>query len=126
MSTSTHVSTSIGLENSIIDSNYTLINNIKSFIQNNDFKDFVLTVNEAKFDIHRFLLEARSSYLGELIRDNPEVQSLNLDHQISPENFQFVIDFLYYDKMPPENADMLEIFEVAGRWEMKNLANFTG
>jgi len=103
-----------------------LIDDIKTFIHNNDFKDFSLTINDVKIDVHRFLLEARSPVLGELIRNNPDVNSLNLDHQISAQNFKFIVDFLYEDKMPSDDANMLEIFEAAGIWQLKNLMNYTG
>ena len=103
-----------------------LVEDFKAFIHNNDFKDFSLTINDVEIDVHRFLLEARSPVLGELIRNNPDVNSLNLDHQISAENFKFVINFLYEDKMPPDDANMLEIFEAAGIWQLRNLMNYSG
>ncbi|XP_070508991.1 protein artichoke-like [Chironomus tepperi] len=103
-----------------------LIDDIKAFIHNNDFKDFKLTINDVEIDVHRFLLEARSPVLGELIRNNPDVNSLNLDHQISAENFKFIVDFLYEDKLPSDDANMLEIFDAAGLWQLKNLMNFAG
>lgn len=105
---------------------HTLLDDIKSFLRNNNFKDFTLTINDYEFDVHRFLLEARSPYLGDMIRDNPDVNSLNLDHQISAENFQHVMNFLYEDSMPPDDANMMEIFGAAGLWQLQNLMKYTG
>lgn len=101
-----------------------LFGDLKRFIHNHDFRDFVITINDVEFDVHRFLLEARSPVLGEMIRNNPEVYSLNLN-KVTIDVFRIIMDWMYEEKMPCERDDLVGIYDSAKQLELTELVEYT-
>jgi hypothetical protein len=102
----------------------TLADDLKKRTQNHDFKDFLITIGDQQFKVHKFLLTARSPTLAELLKNNPEVENLNLV-DISVEIFEIILKFLYTDELPDDDGtNFLHLFAAAGKLKIKKLLNF--
>jgi len=83
---------------------------IKNFIQDETTKDFQIQIDDHEFPVHKFLLAARSPTLAEILKNNPEVENLNLV-DISVEIFEITLKFLYADELPGDNGtNFLHLF----------------
>ncbi|CAG9800602.1 unnamed protein product [Chironomus riparius] len=100
-----------------------LMGNIKNFINDETTKDFKVQVDEKEFNVHKFLLAARSPVLAETFKNNPEVENLNLI-DISVDIFEQILNFIYTDELPDENTNFLHLFASAGKLKIEELKNF--
>ncbi|KAL7013167.1 hypothetical protein ACKWTF_015229 [Chironomus riparius] len=100
-------------------------NKIKNFlIQDDIFKDFSIQIDNRDFPVHKFLLAARSPTLAELLKNNPEVENLNLV-DISVETFEIILKFLYTDELPGDDGtNFLHLFAAAGKLKIQELHNY--
>jgi len=97
---------------------------IKNFIQDETTKDFQIQIEGQEFPVHKFLLAARSPTLAEILKNNPEVENLNLI-DISVEIFEIILKFLYTDELPGEDeTNFLHLFAAAGKLKIEELMNF--
>ncbi|CAG9797648.1 unnamed protein product [Chironomus riparius] len=94
---------------------------IKQLLMNDNFKDFTVIIDDREFRVHKFLLIARSSTLAEILRNNPQVESLNLI-DIPIEIFEKVLKFLYFEEITLEiETNFLQLFAAAGRLKIEKL-----
>ncbi|CAG9811160.1 unnamed protein product [Chironomus riparius] len=97
---------------------------IKAFTLDDTTKDFQIQIDKHDFPVHKFLLAARSPTLAELLKNNPEVENLNLV-DISVEIFEIILKFLYTDELPGDDeTNFLHLFAAAGKLKIKKLMNF--
>ena len=102
----------------------TLADDLKKLTQNDDFKDFLITIGEQQFKVHKFLLIARSPTLAELLKNNPEVENLNLV-DISVEIFEIILKFFYTDELPSDDGtNFMQLFAAACKLKIEKLKNF--
>ncbi|KAL7013172.1 hypothetical protein ACKWTF_015232 [Chironomus riparius] len=98
---------------------------INAFIQDDTNKDFQITIDDHEFPVHKFLLAARSPTLAELLKNNPEVENLNLV-DISIETFEIILKFLYTDELPGDDeTNFLHLFAAAGKLKIEKIKKFS-
>lgn len=98
-----------------------LTEDIRKFIADDKFKDLKIYVNNREFQVHKFLMIARSSYFAEKLEDTPNFIELN---EFSIEAFEKILDFIYNENFPAEDENFLEVYEVAGKLEINELKDF--
>jgi len=101
-----------------------LFADLKAHIQDETTKDFRIQIDDREFPVHKFLLAARSPTLAEILKNNPEVENLNLV-DISMEIFEIILKFLYTDELPGDKGtNFLHLFAAAGKLKIQELKNF--
>jgi hypothetical protein len=101
-----------------------LFSDIKDFMQDETTKDFWIQIDDYQFPVHKFLLAARSPTLAEILKNNPEVEKLNLV-DISVEIFEKILKFLYTDELPGDDGtNFLHLFAAAGKLKIGQLKEF--
>ncbi|KAL7013233.1 hypothetical protein ACKWTF_015281 [Chironomus riparius] len=91
------------------------------YTQNESTKDFKIIIEYREFPVHKFLIIARSPTLAELLKNNPEVENLNLV-DISVEIFEIILKFLYTDELPGDDGtNFLLLFVAAGKLKIQKL-----
>jgi len=100
-----------------------LIRDLNNFIQDENSRDFQIQIEDKEFRVHKFLLAARSPILAETLKNNPEVENLNLV-DISEDIFEQILNFIYTDELPGEGTNYLHLFAAAGRLQITDLKNF--
>jgi hypothetical protein len=97
---------------------------LNCFMQDESTKEFKIIIEGQEFPVHKFLLAARSPTLAELLKNNPEVENLNLV-DISVEIFEKILKFLYTDEFPGDNGtNFLHVFGAAGKLQIPKLMSF--
>jgi len=100
------------------------LSDLKTFTQDETTKDFKIIIEGQEFQVHKFLLAARSPTLAEILKNNPEVENLNLV-DISVEIFEIILKFLYTDELPGDDGmNFLQLFAVAGKLKIEELKEF--
>ena len=110
----------------LMDVNYKkgVFGDLKAFIQDETTKDFKIIINDREFPVHKFLLAARSPTLAEILKNNPEVEKLNLV-DISVEIFEIILKFLYTDELPEDDGtNFMLLFAAAGKLKIQELKDF--
>lgn len=98
-----------------------LIDNFKNYIQNEQTKDFKIIIDEQEFLVHKILLIIQSPTLAEILRNNPDIENLNLIDIPIP-IFERILKFLYTDEFVFDNeTSALPIFAAAGRLKLQKL-----
>ncbi|KAL7023679.1 hypothetical protein ACKWTF_012738 [Chironomus riparius] len=101
-----------------------LCDEFKKYIQDENLKDFKITIDDQEFLVHRFLLILRSPTLAQILQNNPEVETLNLV-DIPVEIFEKVLKFLYTDDFPNKaDTNFMHLFAAAGKLKIQKLKNF--
>jgi len=101
-----------------------IVDDIRTFIQDETTKDFQIQIDDHEFPVHKFLLAARSPTLAEILKNNPEVENLNLV-DISVEIFEIILKFLYTDELPGEDGtNFLHLFAAAGKLKIEELKDY--
>jgi len=99
-------------------------NIIKFHETDKSFIDFHIQIDDREFPVHKFLLAARSPTLAEILKNNPEVENLNLV-DISVEIFEIILKFLYTDELPGDNGtNFLHLFAAAGKLKIEELKEY--
>jgi len=100
-------------------------NKITNFLKTDQtFKDFKITINNHEFPVHKIVLAARSPTLAEILKNNPEVENLNLV-DISVEIFEIILKFLYTDEFPGDDGtNFVHLFAAAGQLKIEELKEF--
>jgi hypothetical protein len=93
---------------------------INVMLQKDDGKDFTIKVDETDFEVHKFLMFARSPTFAEMIKNNPDADKLILK-DIPQKTFKEILNFIYTDKEPKQDVDMKEIFGAASKLKIKML-----
>ena len=102
----------------------TLLIDINKFVIDNSFKDFNIQIGDQIFPVHKFIIAARSPTIAEIIKNNPEVENLNL-FDMPVDIFEKVLKYIYTDEYPTVNGlDLLRLFAAAGRLKINALKNF--
>jgi hypothetical protein len=97
---------------------------LQTLIQDDSTKDFQIQIDDREFPIHKFLLAARSPTLAEILRNNPEVENLNLV-DISVDIFEVILKFLYTDELPGvDGTNFLQLFAAAGKLKIQELKKY--
>ncbi|CAG9807390.1 unnamed protein product [Chironomus riparius] len=100
---------------------YDVTADFKNFIRDENSKDFKIIIDDQEFLVHKFLLIIRSPTLGDILRNNPDVESLNLVDIPIP-IFEKILKWFYTDELAFENkSSALPIFAAAGRLKLKKL-----
>ena len=102
-----------------------IFGDLSTFIQDETTKDFHIQIDDREFPVHKFLLAARSPTLAELLKNNPEVENLNLV-DISVEIFEIILKFLYTDEFPgDEGTNFMQLFAAAGKLKIQELKDYS-
>jgi len=97
---------------------------LKTFTEQETTKDINIQIGDRFFPVHKFLLAARSTTLAEMLKNNQEVENLNLV-DISKEIFEIILKFLYTDELPAEDGtNFLQLFAAAGKLKIQDLINY--
>jgi hypothetical protein len=86
-------------------------------------KDFTITVDEQDFKVHKSVIAEASPLIGAMINENSEAETLELK-DISVKIFKEIMEFMYDKKFPHQSANIVELYSVSSRLEMKQLAEF--
>ncbi|KAL7013135.1 hypothetical protein ACKWTF_015213 [Chironomus riparius] len=101
---------------------YSLISDIKTHLYLGA-RDFKIIITEREFDVHKFLLAARSDTLYNIFLENPQIEELKLV-DISEEMFEIILKFLYTDELPGDDGtNYLELFAATGKLRIDLLMN---
>jgi len=104
--------------------NNNVTDDFKNYIQDENSKDFKIIIDNRELLVHKILLIIRSPTLAEILRNNPEVENLNLV-DIPVNIFESILNFLYTDELPGHyGTNHLQLFAAAGRLKIKNLTNY--
>jgi Leucine-rich repeat (LRR) protein len=96
----------------------------KKYIQDDNLKDFKITIDDREFLVHKFLLIVRSPTLAEILQNNPEVETLNLV-DIPVEIFEKILNFFYTDEHPDKaDTNFMHLFAAAGKLKIQKLSDF--
>jgi speckle-type POZ protein len=101
-----------------------LKNDLDEFLSNDDFKDITIKIDEKEYKVHKFLLAARSPVMNRLMKNKPEAEEISLI-DIPIETFEVVLEFVYDEKFPTDDADFLETYAVAAKLEIRELKEFS-
>jgi len=98
---------------------------IKNFLQNQNFKDFRIKIDDREFQVHKFILAARSSTLADFMLQNPNTDFLILD-DITVDIFEIILMFIYTDELPGDdkNINYIHLYAAACRLELSELKKF--
>ena len=103
-----------------------IYSDLTNLLQNDNFKDFRIIIDDEKFLVHKFLLAARSPTLAEIFKANPNAETLNLV-DISTNTFEVILKFLYTDKLPlDDEIKFLHLYAAAGRLKIQKLQKLVG
>jgi len=103
-----------------------IFGDLEAYILNESTKDFLIQIDDRVFPVHKFLLAARSPTLAEILKNNPEVENLNLV-DISVEIFEIILKFLYTDELPDDDGTkFMHLFVAAGKLKIEELKNYAG
>jgi len=97
---------------------------VYKYSRNDRFRDFMIKIGDHEFNVHKFLLAARSPTMAEIIHNNPHEEKLNLI-DISVPTFEIILKFIYNDEFPLEDVDFVNLFAAAGLLNIKDLMNFS-
>ncbi|KAL7023514.1 hypothetical protein ACKWTF_012649 [Chironomus riparius] len=97
---------------------------IKRFLQTDEsFKDFRIQIDDQKLSVHKILLAAQSPTFAEILKNNPDVENLNLV-DIPVDIFEKILHFLYTDEFPHKETNFFDLFAVAGKLKIEALKDF--
>jgi len=107
--------------NAKLDSQIDLNNEIQKFLIDDSLVDFKIIIGDHEFDVHKFLLIARSPTLADILRNNPYAENLNLI-DIPVNIFEKVLNFIYTGEYSCEGeTNLLQLLGAAGRLKIKKL-----
>lgn len=97
---------------------------IKNLTKNDNFKDFIIQIDDQEFKVHKFLLAARSPTLADIFLANPEAENLKLV-DIAVDTFEKILHFMYNDELPgdKDGVNFLQLYSAAGRLGIDELKN---
>jgi predicted nuclease with TOPRIM domain len=81
--------------------------------------DFAINVGESIFKVNKAIFMARSPFIADLLKNNPETNELTLK-DVKESTFKAVHDFINTNQLP-DNADHLEVFTAAAKLKMEDL-----
>ncbi|KAL7011672.1 hypothetical protein ACKWTF_014386 [Chironomus riparius] len=98
---------------------------IKTFLQNQNFKDFRIQIDDREFQVHKFILAARSSTLAEFMTQNPNADFLILE-DISVNIFETILMYIYTDELPGDDKciNYNHLYAAASRLDILELKKF--
>ncbi|KAG5666515.1 hypothetical protein PVAND_014536 [Polypedilum vanderplanki] len=101
-----------------------LFNDIKALLADDKFRDFKVIIKNETFKVHKFILVARSPVIAEMIYSNPDCSTLQLvDIPISV--FQSILNYIYFDELPIDDANLIEIYAAACKLKIRGLKEHT-
>jgi hypothetical protein len=98
----------------------TLTDDVKSYLMDDDFKDFTVIVDGQNFKIHKMVLAARSSVFVQIIKNNPDAVELKMT-DIPVETFGEMLEFIYHDKLPMRADRLSLLFKAALKLDIQAL-----
>lgn len=106
-----------------------ILADLKKIFNDDNFKDMTVKVsygsNEKEFKVHKILFAARSSVIAEEIKKSPaEKYELSLT-KIPLPIFENLLEFIYNDTPPADEADLINIYAAAGQLNIVELKNLT-
>lgn len=100
-----------------------LLADLKASTKDETSKDLIIFVNDRVFKVHKFLIVARSPALAEILKNNLELDNLNLVN-ITEEIFEKILKYLYTDELPGDDqTNYLHLFATAGKLKIEELKN---
>lgn len=98
---------------------------IDDLLSDNDCKDLTIEIQDKAFQVHKFLLIARSSVIREMFKKDPNACRVSFA-DITPETFEIILDFVYEDKFPEkEEVDYMEVYATAAKMNIRELKEFS-
>ncbi|KAG5669693.1 hypothetical protein PVAND_017576 [Polypedilum vanderplanki] len=101
-----------------------MLDDLKKVFADDDFKDFTFKIKDSSFLVHKVLFAAKSSVFAKMIKNNPYAEEMNLV-DIPVATFQIILDFIYNNRLPDNNDNLIEIFAASGRLNISELMNTT-
>lgn len=96
---------------------------MEKILGSDNFKDFVIKIDQTVFTVHKFLLAARSPVFLKLLQESPDATEIALN-EISVETFEVILRFVYDQKFPGEGDNMLGVYAASAKMEIHQLKEF--
>lgn len=93
---------------------------LEKLMQSKRLSDVKVIVGDKTFELHKFVLGARSPTFAEIFESNQESNEVEL-HNISQSTFRAIIDFIYEDLPPDDSVDLVQLFATAGKFKIFKL-----
>ncbi|KAL7013235.1 hypothetical protein ACKWTF_015283 [Chironomus riparius] len=98
-----------------------LFMDFSTYIKDESTKDLQIQIHGRTFKVHKFMFMTRCPALAEILKNNPEIENLNLV-DISVETFEIILKFLYTDELPSgDGTNFLHLFAAAGKLKIEEL-----
>lgn len=86
-------------------------------------KDITIVVENEKILAHRFMLAAFSPVLAQMFIEDPDMDVLDLA-EVSSENFEFLLDYIYNGNFPNETCDLVGIYAASAKLQIEPMRKF--
>jgi len=101
-----------------------LLTDIQNFLNNEKHSDLQIQIDDQNFNVHKFLLAARSYTLAKKILTNPDAENLILT-DITVEIFEKVLKFMSTDELPnDEDTNYVQLYGAASMLKIDLMINF--
>ncbi|XP_043482893.1 speckle-type POZ protein B-like [Leptopilina heterotoma] len=100
-----------------------LMENIKSLLKNEDFKDIKIKIEDKEFTAHKNILAIRSPVFAAMFKNkmNEELTSIVQIDDIKPTLFQQMLKFIYTDQVENLKETAFELLYAAEKYQLDNL-----
>ncbi|XP_043479756.1 speckle-type POZ protein-like [Leptopilina heterotoma] len=105
--------------------NNEIIDNIKSLLHNEEFKDVTFNVEDKKFTAHKNILAIRSPVFAAMFKNKMTegLTSVVEINDIKPAIFQQLLNFIYTDRVKNLEESAFELIYVAEKYQLEKLKN---
>lgn len=104
----------------------TFTDDLNKFLFRENFKDFAIKNDQKTFNVHKFVLAARSPVVCTMIEKNPAMRGIELLNA-NNDMIEHLLDFIYEDQLPQldEFNDFLKIYDLSMKLELNELADYS-
>lgn len=92
----------------------------ETLLQSGRLTDLTIKIDGESFKLHKFVLGARSATFAEMFESNEDAKELKLSN-INKETFKVIVDFIYKDDIPSDDANFLELYAATGKLKIEEL-----
>ncbi|KAL7013318.1 hypothetical protein ACKWTF_015329 [Chironomus riparius] len=103
----------------------TFSDDLNALMMRDSFKDFSIKNQSKTYNVHRFVMAARSPVVCEMIKKNPSLRGINL--QNAHDNIiEHLLEYIYDDHLPDfdEFGDFMRIYDLSVKLQLADLVVF--
>jgi BTB/POZ domain len=106
-------------------SDSTFISDINRFLYREEFKDFEIKGQKRTFNVHKFIMAARSPTIRSVLLDTPGMKGISVPLG-GDESIEIILDYIYEDQLPVLDSvkDMLVCFDLAVKFNLTDLVKY--